>query len=813
MKSKLSIVAGLVAVLLVLMNPVTGLGQQKADQGLETFSKTADRIDTALDSGDLTDADLEEQRAKLEMRRQEFVALAQTAQDAVTPLQRQLDALGNAPEDGVESAEIAGERARLTAAIAEISARQRLAEQAAARATALTEKLNTLRRDRFEAQLFTRGPSPLSAARAETAWLSVERQARAIALEVRQQLSVGSSMQGLVDRLALPVVMALLGLGLAVGLRRMLIRRFGAMLEDDEAPTRRVMVASGMTMARLLLPALAVGMVLAGVLNSGLMGPTGLLYIWGLCEAALIVIGAFALGAAYFSPDHAKIRLSKLGNGEASRSFRWLMALAIVVGLDAALLGSGEEAGLNLDALALLNAGVLVLGGIALWRYIGAAHVGEPDPVQAQAIGDAEDAIPQGPQPVSLILKLIRIVARAVAVIAPLLALAGYFGASRFLFYPVVFSGALIAICVLVHNVMREVSALGRPADAGIGAEEAPLPVLPVLTGTVLAIGSLPILALIWGATLTDLEAIWARLVEGFEVGEVVISPVDFVIFLFVFAIGYAVTKTLQGVLRRSVLPVLRMDVGAKSALTAGVGYVGIVIAALVAISTTGLDLSSLAIVAGALSVGIGFGLQNIVNNFVSGVILLVERPIKTGDWVEIGGVHGTVQKVNVRSTEIQTFDRSTMFVPNADLISGTVTNWTHANSHGRLIVPVGVAYGSDVRKVEEILLEVAQAHTMLMRRPGPYVVFQGFGADSLDFEIRGVLRDVNWILNVASDIRFSIYERFEAEGIEIPFAQRDVHIRSLGGLEKLIVGRPEGMAEDAGADPVPESDGPDGPG
>ena len=785
-----------VALLILLFAAVTADAQPvrfaESEALLNAFSASAEDAEKTLSAGRLDDVALDELRAQIEEQRSELSLIEEQTQTALVPLRDQLAPL--VPEDGGETTDPseAARRAALEAEISSIESLQRLGRQAVARANALSEKLNRERRERFANALLKRGPSPALPERISNMWASVSFKSRVIVREFTNRLETGPA--GLVaDRVALPIALALIAILLGVVFRRWLVTRLLSALGTEPSAARKASLGAGVMLSRLLVPMLAVVMVFAGLNMSGLVGPVFEKVLSAIFQGAVVVIATYAMSGAYFAPGSSALRISSLEDRPAARAHRWLIIIAFVIALDRVFVGGGREIGLSIDALGVLNAGLLIIGGIALALFVHHARLGLPAKSRDQLLAESDDQTLPRATLTERAARFARFIARAVAVIAPLLALIGYFGASRFAFYPPVLSGALICVCVLVYDVVAAGTATATAKSrVGLSDQDAvdtpaynPFGIVPVFVGFLLFMAVLPLLAMIWGADLTDLEAAWSRTLEGFVIGEVRLSPIDFVLFVIVFMIGYMLTRSVQGVLRRSVLPLTRMDQGAQSALTAGLGYVGITISALIAISTTGLDLSNIAIVAGALSVGIGFGLQNIVNNFVSGIILLIERPIKAGDWVEIGGVHGTVQQVNVRSTEITTFDRSTMFVPNADLISGTVTNWTHADSMGRLIVPVGAAYGSDARHVEKVLLEIARAHPSLLRRPEPYVVFSGFGADSIDFEIRGVLRDVNGILTVASDIRYSVYERFADENIEIPFAQRDVFIKNLDALKK----------------------------
>ena len=208
----------------------------------------------------------------------------------------------------------------------------------------------------------------------------------------------------------------------------------------------------------------------------------------------------------------------------------------------------------------------------------------------------------------------------------------------------------------------------------------------------------------------------------------------------------------------------------------------------MIGLESAGLNLSSLAFLTGTIGVGVGFGLQNIVNNFVSGLILLVERPIKVGDRVEIGDLAGDIVRIAARSTWVRTNDNVVIIVPNSDFISNRVTNWTANDRRVRISLPLGVSYASDPAVVREILLSVVKAQREILDDPGPDVIFLGFGDSSLDFELRVWTEDsLRTPQILKSNLYYAIFRAFSEGAIEIPFPQRDIHIRSVvGNLEPL---------------------------
>ncbi|RUV75884.1 mechanosensitive ion channel family protein, partial [Mesorhizobium sp. M1A.F.Ca.IN.020.30.1.1] len=366
-------------------------------------------------------------------------------------------------------------------------------------------------------------------------------------------------------------------------------------------------------------------------------------------------------------------------------------------------------------------------------------------------------------------------------------ALLGYIGLALFVSIQVVVTGTTLITAYIGFLSARAIGEEGGFADTSVGRwlsanssyEDTALDqlglVVSIAINLMIVLVFLPLILLMWGFQPGDIET-WAfKLATGVTIGSVTISVLGILTGIVVFAIGYFLTRWFQGWLDGSVMARGKVDTGVRNSIRLAVGYAGVALAALVGISAAGIDLSNLALVAGALSLGIGFGLQNVVSNFVSGLILLAERPFKVGDWIVAGDISGTVRKISVRATEIETFQRQSVILPNSNLINNAVGNWTHRNKLGRVDIKVGVAYGSDVKRVHAVLLGIARAHPMVLKNPEPFVLFANFGPAALEFEIRVFVADVLNGSIVQNDIRFAIFDIFEDEHIEIPSAPRAV--------------------------------------
>jgi small-conductance mechanosensitive channel len=300
-----------------------------------------------------------------------------------------------------------------------------------------------------------------------------------------------------------------------------------------------------------------------------------------------------------------------------------------------------------------------------------------------------------------------------------------------------------------------------------------------LITSVVSGFLSLAFLSWVGGLSSEAYRQISFLYSKGFYVGSIKVIPSNlFVATIVVIILIVLLTRLRYGIeykwFKNSRLRKESREVGAIL-----IWYIGITIISLTGLSIAGFDVSNLAIIAGALSVGIGFGLQNIVSNFVSGLILLFERPVKSGDWVEVGSTVGFIEKIKIRATRIKTFDNAEILVPNSELLSNHVKNWTLSNSIGRVTIKVGVAYGTDTQKVKKILLQVAKDHKQVINH-SPYesnVVFREFGDSSLNFELRVMIKDIKNIIQVLSDLNFEVDRIFRESDISIPFPQRDLHI------------------------------------
>lgn len=769
---------------LLLSLPLAAQEQQLPDYAV--WNSEASAAEAQIDSGEASDQVLQALRADLVGWRQEFSDAQNINAGRIDTVKAQLDALGPAPAEGESEAEdVASRRAELNKQLSDLQAPGVTATEAYSRADAMIRNIDEVTRKRQTTALLEQSPSPLNPANWPVAFSDGTKAVTDLIDEQMQQISASGGLSGLGDRAVRIAGYLLVALGLIIWGRRWVVR-LPNRLSARASESSRAAVDFLVSLAQIVLPVVGVGLLIAALDATGLVGErgrpilmalpvAGVLFFAGiwLAQRAFPDSGSIDEGPVFFPPEKRPRLRHTLILLMGALAFNFILALAVLP-LSGGFGPTDYEAPLarvfTPAGAAVWHLPIILIGALLLFRLsnmLRRAPLHDPaDPAQlrARVVGG------------------IGTLGRIVAVGAVAAAAIGYVTLANTVLWSSVLTVAIALLVMVLQDFIADLYYMLRR-----GQEGARDSLVVVLIGFLLAVSALPFLALVWGARPTDLAEFWTRLQAGFSMGGIRLSPGNILTFLIVFAIGYSMTRAVQGVFRNSILPKTRLDEGAQNAAVSGLGYIGVFLAALLAISSAGIDMSSLAIVAGALSVGIGFGMQNIVQNFVSGIILLIERPVTVGDWINAGGNSGVVKNISVRSTRIQTFDRTDVIVPNSDLITQTVTNWTRGSLNGRVIVAVSVAYGSDTREVERILREVAEDQPTVMVNPPPTVLFTNFGADGLDFEIRAIVADINAGVRIQSDIRHEVYARLNAAGIEIPFAQRDIWLRNPEALGQAI--------------------------
>jgi small-conductance mechanosensitive channel len=368
-------------------------------------------------------------------------------------------------------------------------------------------------------------------------------------------------------------------------------------------------------------------------------------------------------------------------------------------------------------------------------------------------------------------------------------AASGYTGFAAFIAVRAVVAGGVAAALYLLlviadavfTDALEETSPRARSLAGHLGVSVRNIGVVGTLISAILRV-LLVVLALVlvigpWEVSTADLFESVQNVPLAIQLGDLTISFRGLLAAIVAFALVLLLTRSAQRWMQTQLLPRTSIEPSLQLSIATIFGYGGAIVAVMTALSALGVDLQKIALIAGALSVGIGFGLQSIVSNFVSGLILLAERPIRVGDSVVIKGEEGWVRRIRVRATEIETYDRASVIIPNSELITGVVKNWTHANTMGRIVIKVEVADDSDPEQVRGILDAIAKEHPQVLKVPPPRAFFTAFG-DGLAFELRCVVDNVDNGLAVKSDMHFAILARLKSAGIKRASPQRDVTIR-----------------------------------
>ncbi|MCJ2017020.1 DUF3772 domain-containing protein [Methylobacterium sp. E-065] len=757
---------------------------------LDAAKSELDAREKQLGHTDLTVADLTAIRDSAAAVTDEIRGLVTRLDGPLEAARERLTQLGPKPKDTQESPEVAEQRAEREAAVTRIDESQRLARSLVVQGDQIVDRVSNRRRESFTRDLFQRSQPLIGPGLWAKVMADVPRDTRALQSAV-SDIGLLFSRNGSLGNL--------LFLGLAFGIsvalyfgRRNIAPRGAHRDVGTTDPSRRARLLAAWRVILLgTVPAVAGSYAVYYALDATNLLPSRLLPVAAAISGGLAFIAFVeALCDGLLSPEKPAWRPAPVGDAAATRLTRLAVGIATVVtvvksvealnsGISAALPISIATRGLGAVATALILA-------IGLHRFADTEQ--EEEACFGPYVPTKSTTSIGGPA---------RLLGWAAVAVIGLGALVGYVAFATFLIDQFIWAACiLVLLYLLVQSVdifigraLSDETRLATTLQANTGLRKRSLNQISVLaTGgarvVLFLVAALLVLAP-WGLDSTDIVSSVRQAFFGFKVGDVTISLSSIALGIGILAVGVFITKGVQRWLENTYLPATDLDAGLRNSITTVAGYCGFLLALALAFSYLGLSLEKLTLVAGALSVGIGFGLQSIVNNFVSGLLLLWERPIRVGDQVVIGDSEGIVKRISVRSTEIQTFDRSAVIVPNSNLISGVVKNRVRGDRSGRVSITVSVLRNQDPVRAAEMITGCAIAHADVLKEPAPRVVFKKIGDPFLEFELLVWITDVSLGQKVLTDLNFSVFASLCEAGF-IPPLGPGSSIVTVQGLDSM---------------------------
>lgn len=765
--------------------PSTEAAAPENEINYNQISTSLANIEKKIKSSDFAIQDIEDYSTLLyEISNNLDTAKRANDRDAQT-IQKQLDALGDEPEDGIkEIAVIAKKRKELKNELAQVRARISEADVLQIKIEELNSRLLNKRSQKVLGNLFDKQDAFIQ----PQIFLSSIKEGIVFFWEIVKSpvewyKDLDQSAKSYVLTYLIPVFFILIGaFWIGLILRRFIMKNLGYRA-DIENPTygQKISAAIFVAVAYGVIPALIIGGFLAWMIGTGIftLGFFGLV-INSTLFYLLYIIMARAIARVTFAPWNEKWRLVNVDTPKAIGLVKALYLSIILIGGISLLTYIAEQSDQNPLLLNLLTIIACAIKAFSI-ILITSKALAEPEKTTETDLVETAESEDDDEQ-VSSSIKVIFFIS-FLCIMTFGISIFGYPKLSAFIFNRYIISALIIGLFLifrkLISEILRRILLLGfwgktfrlrrrilSKIDFG----------LSLVINPALALFLIFVLLNVWGISGSFIIHAVKKILFGFNVGGIRISLIAIVLGIVIFFGSLALVKIIKNHLTANVFSKLDMDDGIKHSLSSGVSFIGFILSTLLAIIVMGGDLTSLAVIAGALSVGIGFGLQNITNNLVSGIIILFERPIKIGDWVIINGEEGQIKQINIRSTELETFSKASVIIPNATLLSSSLTNLTHGNNWTRQSVKVGVAYGTDVQKVTEILLDCAKSNKKVLKVPAPYVIFKDFGSSALEFELRCYSSNIWQGWSLPSDLRYEINRRFMEEGIEIPFQQIVIH-------------------------------------